>query len=442
MKPLFLRVLALLLGSFLLVLLVSFVLFKWISHELEPGEFLLSKRTYHNAEHLVKGFVDGNIEQVREKQRIKFGARSWILDQSDNSLAPPQIPAEIRAQIDHYPKVILPYQNSAGRFFIFAHKIKHHGETYRVVITSNRPPFANNGRIKLVILPIVVMVLGLLIASAFLSYWILRPLRSFRRTAQAITADNISARIDNKITNRKDAFGELGREFIGMTSRVEQSVENQRQLLRDVSHELRSPLARIQVAASLSAQKFGEHGELERIEHEVERLDSLIESLLSLSRLQNLATVDKKNIDLALLLQKIIDDANFEFQSENKTAVLDTSLQSNYSGNQDLLASAFENIIRNGLRFSPATGILEISIFKLKDLVIIEFTDQGPGLNPQHLERIFDAFFQADQARTHSSSQHGIGLALAKAIVTLHGGEIIAENRPSGGLLVRVSLMV
>lgn len=440
MKPLFIRVIAVLLGSFLLVALVSALLFKWASHELDPRERHFQRMSQQVAEEVVKAHSQGEISEYRAFLRNRFNGKAWIMDSEGKSLESRQVPEFIHSQVTDYPSVILPRQNTSGRFFIFANQVDSGDSTYRVILSSQRPLLGGKHRSWFVMVSVLIVILGVVCASALLSYWILRPIQTIRNTTSEISETNLGSRIPATITGRKDAFGDLGREFNRMTERVQSTIENQNQLLRDVSHELRSPLARIQVAASLSQKKYGAREEFARIESEVERLNNMIEDLLSLSRLKNRSALKTENIDAGKLLASIIDDANFEFQQSGQVCSLSGDLTATINADRELLSSLFENVIRNGLRYSPAGEVLQVYIHSQPGLVRVSITDKGPGVNPAELERIFDPFYRADGARSISNGHHGIGLARAKAIAEAHGGNISARNCDPNGLEISLEL--
>ncbi len=440
MKSLFIRVLLLLLGSFLVVALVSSLVFHWVSHELDPREQYFSGLSQHVAEELVREHERGNLKGFLRHLGEKFDGRAWIMDDDGRSLTPHPPPPEILSQVTSYPQTIYPYQNSVGRRFIFSHRVAGERAIYRVVMSSHGPLMPKRNRLVSLWLPLLAVIIGLISASALLGYWVLRPIRTIRDTTRKLAADNLQARVPPTITKRKDAFGDLGREFNHMTDRVQSAMDNQNQLFRDVSHELRSPLARIQVAATLSAQKNGGQPELERIEIEVVRLNNLIESLLSLSRLKNLHAVEKQDIDLKTLLQTVVDDANFEFQQQAKTAILMVDEGGNQWGNHELLLRMFENVIRNGMRFTPPNQQLEIQLRGVEGDNVITITDHGQGIETEYLERIFDPFFRGDESRSPSEENHGIGLSMARTIAEIHNGEIIARPVTPSGLQIEITL--
>ena len=438
MKSLFIKVLSLLLGSFFLVLVTAFGLFWWINIQLNPADSHLHHRSLVVAEELVDAARAGDTRRKIDRL-LRRGVHAWVLDQTNRPLSGPPAPPEIMAQVTRFPIVIRPFQNQAGKQFIFAHAVDRGGSTYRVILSSGRRDALRDRPSRLFWLPIVAVLLGLVVASVLLSHWILRPLRTFRQTASEISGDSLQARIPLSVTQRKDAFGELGREFNRMTHRVERTLESQKQLLRDVSHELRSPLSRIQMAASLSNQKRGRSTEVDRIETEVARLDSLIENLLSISRITTGAEFASEDVDLNSVLHQVCEDANFEFQSSRKKAITQFGTDLQIKGDSNLLSSAFENVVRNALRFSPDQSNVEVSTEKLDGVIQVTVADSGPGVADEILPNIFDPFFKADTARSETEGQHGIGLALSRAIIELHGGEISAKNRAPHGLLVRMS---
>ena len=273
-----------------------------------------------------------------------------------------------------------------------------------------------------------------------LSYWVLRPINIIRATSREISENKFNSRIPAVITRRRDAFGELGRDFNNMSERVQATIENQDQLLRDVSHELRTPLARIQVAASLVEQKTGSQTELDRIQNEVETLNNLIEDLLSLSRLKNRAKLEKQPVNLVNLISSVIHDAEFEFQQSGKSIVFAGEETLTVYGNGELLASMLENIIRNGLRYTPNESALKVTLSKGENSVTVSVVDSGPGVDPDDIERIFEPFYRGDKSREISGGHHGIGLALAHTIAQTHNGNINAFNIPGGGLEIRIEL--
>jgi len=440
MKSLFIRVFSLLLGCFILVAIISTLLFKWVSHELDPHERHFQGLSRNVAEEVVKQYEHGNLRKFGKRFRDRFNGEAWLLNGQDELLSSRPVARGVESQITEFPQVIYPYQNTAGRFFIFAHEVNSGDAEYKVIMTSHRPLFPGKDRFWFLWLPVLIVILGMASASALLSYWVLRPIRAIRNTTREFSAVDMESRIPETIVNRKDAFGELGQEFNQMAGRVKAAIDNQNQLLRDVSHELRSPLARIQVAASLAAQKDDPQTELDRIESEVNKLNSLIEDLISLSRLKNRVEIEKEKMDLGALLESVVDNANFEFLPYKTSAELDIVSPCNIQANRELLSSMFENVIRNGLRYTPENKVLKVVLAKHDKSILVTVTDGGPGVDNDMLDRIFDPFYRGDESREFSNGNHGIGLTLARAIAQLHGGTISARNVSEGGLQLTISL--
>ena len=439
MKPLFFRVLWLLLGAFATVAALSFFVFKWVSEELHPGEGRLRHLVEETAEELVESYQEGTLEKLRRRLHHRYQTRAWLLDQNNVGITAPTVPPEILKQINAYPAVVYPYQNTAGRYYIFGQPVMRDGRLYHVILAAKRPPPGSGFFRGFISIPIL-LIIALAIASAMLSYWILRPLRTLNSVTKSITADKLNVKAPVSLTSRKDAFGDLGTEFNRMTDRVQQTLENQQQLLRDVSHELRSPLARIQVAASLWQQKHGEAKEVDRIQEEVQRLDHLIGKLLKLSRLQNESSATKQKIRLNQLLSDVINDCNFEYTDLGPQAILKSNNPVSTLGDPDLLSSCFENILRNALRHSPSKGIVLVNLEQKQKQIQISFIDQGPGVTAEELHKIFDPFFRGDRAREINAGHHGIGLAIARTVMTLHQGSVSAHINQDGGLTIRCLL--
>lgn len=250
-----------------------------------------------------------------------------------------------------------------------------------------------------------------------------------------------SGDLDTRLMVRErggDETDELARDFNSMAGELQQRILAQKQLLSDVSHELRSPIARLRVALALAE----DHPEncrdyLERIERETRRLEELIAQLLS-SQQEN-REMDK-HIDLVELLRQLCNDANFEGEQESKRVSLTTGLdQAVIASTGDLLHKSFENIIRNALRHTAKDSSVEVTLSRTASGIAISVEDQGAGVPEDQLNKLFEEFYRVDNARTRQDGGHGLGLAIARRAIEVHGGEITATNT-GNGLLVRVNL--
>ncbi|MGB0867386.1 MAG: sensor histidine kinase [Granulosicoccaceae bacterium] len=323
-------------------------------------------------------------------------------------------------------------------FELMQTRLHHDGRNYRVIILPTVNAIRESAK-PLAILLFLAMLVG---ASSIIAWMFSRPLRSVQSTARQLSTGDMSARVPDKITQRRDSIGELGSDFNHMAGRIQHLLEAQQQLLRDVSHELRTPLARMQVALVLSQdnpEKAGTH--LNRIESEIDRLNDLIGSILSLSKVESGATtLDETSFDFAQLLQQITQDAEFEFSDRRITADIECP-NIDFFGDREQLRSGLENIVRNAMRYSPDKGTIEIQLQHGAEEIHLRIRDHGPGVEDEQLPRLFEAFYRAERARSaEQTGGHGVGLAIARSIVALHGGKIAAENATGGGLEVSIHL--
>ncbi|MCC6302633.1 MAG: HAMP domain-containing protein [Gammaproteobacteria bacterium] len=288
---------------------------------------------------------------------------------------------------------------------------------------------------------------ALLISGAVclgLARYLSAPVRRLRTATQALAAGNLGIRVGT-LGLRGDEMGGLSRDFDRMAARLQALIEAQKELLRDVSHELRSPLARLQVALGLARRRSEGRAaeELDRIEREAERLNEMIGQILSLTRL----AVDagehmREPVDLAVLVDSIARDAAFEAEQAHRHVRVLASAAVTFTGNPELLHSAVENVVRNAVHYTREGTAVEIALARDEDdgQVVITVRDHGPGVGEPYLQRIFEPFFRASESRDRASGGYGLGLAIAKRAVELHGGAIGAVNAPDGGLRVTIRL--
>jgi two-component system sensor histidine kinase CpxA len=228
-----------------------------------------------------------------------------------------------------------------------------------------------------------------------------------------------------------------------MAERLQGLVSAQQQLLSDVSHELRSPLARLQVALGLARKRAGcgAPPELARIDREAERLEELVGQVLSLSRLDVGAPVALNDyVDLPALLETVAEDANFEAGSAAGPVTVLSTDPVTLQVNAELIHRALENILRNAARYTRAGTPVEVAQRVAGKQVEIDVCDRGPGVTPDKIGRLFDPFVRIDNARDRGSGGYGLGLAIARRAIERHGGTVSAENRVGGGLCVRIRL--
>lgn len=275
--------------------------------------------------------------------------------------------------------------------------------------------------------------------SAMLAWYLASPIKHLRGAFKAMASGQLETRV-GALMRRRDEISDLGREFDRMAGQLQNLILAQRRLLHDVSHELRSPLNRLQVAVGIVRQEPAALGAtLDRMEREVTRLDNLIGEILTLARL-NSGVEDEGLVvvDLGELVEDIVEDARFEADSLGCAVHSRVRGTVAVMGRPRLLARAVENVIRNGLKYSPADGMVEVEVSGRDGGAVIEVCDQGPGIADAELETVFDPFKRGARGADHNG--FGLGLAIAKGAVDMHGGSIAARNRPEGGLCVELRL--
>ena len=273
------------------------------------------------------------------------------------------------------------------------------------------------------------------------------PVASLRAATRKLADGDLSARVGSPVSRRRDEIGELARDFDGMAERLETLVGSQRRLLRDVSHELRSPLARLEVALELARQRTGHEATdpLDRIGRESQRLDSLVEQLLSLERLESgSGTTERHVIDLGALVEEVVADARFEAEARGCRVELTREKRPRVRGAAELMHSAIENVVRNATAHTPAGSAVEVT---LDECVVhggpvarIQVRDHGPGVPEDELHRLFEPFYRVEDARDRKTGGAGLGLAITRRAVGIHGGEVEGRNHPDGGLEVTIHL--
>ncbi len=295
--------------------------------------------------------------------------------------------------------------------------------------------------------------LGLFIlAGGLLCYLLARhvtaPIVHLRAATSKFSRGDLAARITLPgVLERKDEIGSLARDFNQMASRIEMLIRAQQRLIGDVSHELRSPITRLGLALGLLRRdsESDTRTSVARMERELERLNALIAQLLTLSRLECLdQPPPMETVDLGTLVQEVTADADFEAASMDRGVRLLECAGCSMRGAGDLLRSAIENVVRNALKYTDTGTNVSIRLHRVSGsgtaAIVVE--DQGPGMPPEALEHMFEPFYRVDEARDRRSGGAGLGLAIARRIVTLHGGSVSAANRLEGGLEVRITLPV
>jgi two-component system sensor histidine kinase CpxA len=300
--------------------------------------------------------------------------------------------------------------------------------------------------------PLAILAIALA-ASAGVCYLLARylaaPVDRLRLATRQMAAGDLDVRVVPALRGRQDDLGLLAADLDAMAQRLRLLLEAKQQLLRDVSHELRSPLTRLQLALSLARREHsGADRYLTRIACEADRLEQLIARTLKLVRLERPgnALIEQRNVDIGELLHNIASDVAIEADAQGCLVNVQAAERLRVCGDPELLRSAFENVIRNAVRFSPTGAVVVVSGRRVTngpsgDKVEIAVHDSGPGVPEKDLGLIFEPFYRVDVAREHQGTAgEGLGLAIAARALAVHGGAIRAQNMPGGGLAVVAAL--
>ena len=318
------------------------------------------------------------------------------------------------------------------------------GHHYTMVIELPAPPYGMFGPHGL---PIFVGILSSGLVCYLLARYLTSPIVRLRAATQKLAEGDLAARAGVPQSRRHDEMAELMRDFDRMAERLEKLVNAQKRLLTDISHELRSPLARLNVALELARRRSGSDAgsALDRIDREANRLNELIQKLLTIARLDGGDEIIQKSpLQLEHLISEIAKDAAFEAQDRRCEVEVDVVDDCVVFGNARLLQSAVENVVRNAIRYTePGTGVqvrLEQGLGSKGPEAVVRVTDSGPGVPEEALDKLFRPFYRIDDARGRQTGGVGLGLAITERAVALHGGTIRAVNRPQGGLMVEIRL--
>ncbi|WP_343043941.1 sensor histidine kinase [Thalassotalea piscium] len=333
---------------------------------------------------------------------------------------------KIHLYFEHNPIMELPFSQTKGSFLIKLPERMRPGTywlTTRILLQ--------------IIFPLVLLVL--------LSTWIYRhiitPLQQLEQATTAFSQGNFDVRVRASLGNRNDELSHLASTFDQMAARIGELIAKQRQLISDLSHELRTPLTRLDIAVNnFEIEKSHQH--LERISRESTYIRKLVEDTLTLAWLDNeKPIIQHEKVDLVDLLDVVIDDAKFEFS--DRELILETPNHAVISNSShQALCPALENIIRNALRYTPIGKKVTVTLSQQVGSYCIEVIDQGPGIAPEYLEKIFLPFFRVNNTNEDGSNSFGLGLALAKRLLNSVRADVKALNNENGGLKVVIMIPI
>ena len=306
----------------------------------------------------------------------------------------------------------------------------------------------------------VLHLLAIILTGGLFCYLLARyltsPVTKLRAATRELARGNLSARVAPTLGRRRDELASLAADFDEMAEKIQSLVDSQRRLLGDISHELRSPLARLNVALELARQRSGADATsaLERIQREAEILNEMIGQLLALTRLESGAEeIRRTEFDLKQLVSDIIKDADFEARGRNRSVKLMIAEEVVINGVPNLIRRAIENVIRNAVHYTAEGTVVEVDLMRDSlirlgtdrpevERVLVVVRDHGPGVPDEALSEIFRPFYRVDDARDREAGGVGLGLAIAERAVRLHSGNVEAANVSTGGLAVTIALPI
>ena len=288
--------------------------------------------------------------------------------------------------------------------------------------------------------PALILVTGLV--CFWMARYLTRPISRLRWLTGQFAGGDLAVRIEDlSAFQHSEELRGLATDFNRMAQRIQHLVEHQQQLLWDIAHELRTPLTRIALAIGLARQRTPAVAakEFERIDREIERVDTLLGQLLTIARLESSGhIVDREHVDLSGLVQETISDATLEISERNITIQAQCDEPIMMHGNRELLRVAIENVLRNALRHTGSSSIVDVQLLKQESFIELVVRDRGPGVSESDLLKLFDPFFRTESTRAEFPHGTGLGLTLTKRVVENHGGSIGARNHEKGGLVVKM----
>jgi two-component system, OmpR family, sensor histidine kinase CpxA len=404
--------------------------------------------------------LDSNGPEALRKYVASFesdpGRRNYLFDADGREVLGQDAPPAVRDVLDAMGTAA----NAEQRFFrkdrVVAEKMINPAGRSRVVIVSFPQPSLwyaplgaflseDQGRADMMRLAAILAVAGGL--CFWLARQITRPIGQLRAATRALAGDQLTTRVDPAILARGDELADLGHDFDRMAERIETLVGAQRRLLSDVSHTLRSPLARLNVALGLARQRANPEvvDHLDRIERETNRLNKLIGQLLMMARVESEIDHGKRRrFDLGTLVEEVAADGDYEARSR-RCAVQFRQLQPcTVDGAREMLRIAVENVVRNAVHYTADGTPVEIGLDRIdagnEPRAVITIRDHGTGVPTEALLDLFTPFHQVTEGVPQQAGSTGLGLAITERTVRVHGGSASAANAPEGGLIVTLEL--
>ncbi|WP_432460271.1 ATP-binding protein [Agarivorans sp. QJM3NY_25] len=428
--------------SFWLILLITaFVAFN-MSRLVSTDNFAAPEWALKNLQDFEQRIQNNPNKAFNQRPAPHSGGRftmPFLVDEQGLVVNHPQVDRAIRRFIANHdqvnnPRIMLDHE----RVFIGPRAITLDDKTYLLYLERRRSPELMNNLLPLRgSSPWVLAGVAILLSLALcflLTRHIVSPLKRLQSAANKLSRGQLDTQLPE--INRGDEIGQLSESLQRMVDTLNQAISNQQRLLSDISHELRSPLTRLNMALALHKKRQSSSAEVERIERESQRLAEMINALLSLSRMQ--VNAQRQQAQLDELMIDLVDDCNFEAEQLSKKFKATYPEHLSLLCYPQLLSSALENICRNALKYAEQQVTLEANIEQ--QYLVIVIRDDGPGIDENELDNIFRPFYRCGEARDRDSGGVGLGLAIAESAIRQHGGSISAHNHSGKGLEVSLRL--
>jgi signal transduction histidine kinase len=447
MRRLFWRIFALFwTATVVLILAIAWITSNNFENEKLPGlevtrmDFALNDELRSAAHALRDGGIDALRHRVGEMQSLR-GAVVFVLDANNQEILGRDMPAEV---VDAVHTAVPDSEGLHANRVRLRQMVSAEGVHYTAVAM-----FRGSALLRMLYRRPTTfwlhVAISMVISAAFsllLAAYITAPLARIRASARRVARGDLSARVGDLPFGRSAEMLALSSEFDQMAARLKDLVEGQRRLIRDVSHEMRSPLSRLRVALELArAQVTGDVAkQLARIERESERLEEMIAQAIQLSRMETTTPSKVENVALHEVIADVAADAAFEAQARQCTLHIAQTTPLTVRAEADLLSSAIENVVRNAANYTAPGTTVSLRLDQVDGQARLRVRDCGPGVSHSDCSRIFEPYFRTDSARQRTSGGSGLGLAIAKRAIERQGGRIQACNADGGGLEVEIRL--
>lgn len=361
----------------------------------------------------------------------------FVLDESSQDILGRPLPDYLKEFVR--TSVVGPPETPGANYLpvrLAPHLVAADGTHYAFLPLPNRITLWGSPATALGLILAALLVIGSV--AWFIARTFGRPIGELQSAVRELASGHLEARVPARFTRRHDELGALASDFNSMADQIANLLSSRQQLMAELSHELRSPLARLQAALALAAhrEQLGP-AERERIEQEMRRLDLVIGDLLRFSRLGTAAAIQRRLLRLDQLIAELVSDEQIEAAAHACTLKVDAARDLTVVGDPELLRSGLENILRNAIRYAPAGSTVEITAYAAGTQVIVTIADRGPGVPVEYLQQIFEPYFRVPAAGAGAaSSGTGLGLAIARRVFEAHGGGVSANAREGGGLAV------